>query len=182
MSSQTVARRYASALADAVLAGGEAREIQEELVRWESMIQGSELFREVLSNPTINYDQKRSVLEEMIRRTKVRTATANFLRILLKNQRLTELSEINKRFAQILDERSGVVAAEVTTARPISEEVQQVLEQRLASITGKKVRFSFAIDESIIGGMIARIGSTVYDGSVRNQLRQVEGRLAGKSV
>lgn len=182
MSSQTVARRYASALADAVLAGGEAREIQDELVRWESMIQTSDLLREVLSNPTINYDQKRSVLEEMIRRTKVRPATGNFLRILLKNQRLTELSEINKRFAQILDERSGVVAAEVTTARPISEEIQKALEQRLTSITGKKVRFSFATDESIIGGMIARIGSIIYDGSVRNQLRQVEGRLAGKPV
>jgi len=182
LSSQTVARRYASALADAVLPGGEAREIQNELVRWESMIQSSDLLREVFSNPTINYDQKRSVLEEMIRRTKVRTATANFLRILVKNQRLTELSEINKKFAQVLDERSGVVAAEVTTARPVSEDIQRALEQRLTSITGKKVRFSFATDESIIGGMITRIGSTVYDGSVRNQLHQIEGKLAGKSV
>lgn len=182
MSSQTVARRYASALADAVLAGGEAREIQDELIRWERMIQKSELLREVLSNPTINYDQKRSVLEEMIRRTRVRPPNANFLRILLKNQRLTELSEINKKFAQVLDERSGVVAAEVTTARPIPDDIQRALEQQLVSITGKKVRFSFATDETIIGGMIARIGSTVYDGSVRNQLRQIEGRLAGKSV
>ena len=182
MSSQTVARRYASALADAVLAGGDAREIQNELVRWESMIQSSDLLREVLSNPTINYDQKRKVLEEMIRRTKVRPATANFLRVLLKNQRLTELSEINRKFAQVLDDRSGVVAAEVTTARPVSEDIQRALEQRLISITGKRVRFSFATDESIIGGMITRIGSTVYDGSVRNQLRQVEGKLAGKSV
>ena len=182
MSSQTVARRYASALADAVLAGGEAREIQDELARWESMIQKSELLREAFSNPTINYDQKRRVLEEIIRRTRVRPATANFLRILLKNQRLTELSEINKKFAQVLDDRSGVVAAEVTTARPIPDDVQQALERQLISITGKKVRFSFATDETIIGGLIARIGSTVYDGSVRNQLRQVEGRLAGKSV
>ena len=182
MSSQTVARRYASALADAVLAGGEARQIKEELVRWEAMIQSSELLREVFSNPTINYDQKRNVLEELIRRTKVRPPTANFLRILLKNQRLTELAEINRRFALVLDDRSGVVAAEVTTARPVPEDIQQSLERRLTSMTGKKVRFSFATDESIIGGMIARIGSTVYDGSVRNQLRQVENRLAGKSV
>lgn len=182
MSSQTVARRYASALADAVLAGGDAGEIREELVLWESMIESSELLREAFGNPTINYDQKRSVLEELIRRTKVRPATANFLRVLLKNQRLTELAEINRRFAQVLDERSGVVEAEVTTARPVSADIQQSLEKRLAAMTGKRIRFSFATDESIIGGMIARIGSTVYDGSVRNQLRQVEGRLAGKSV
>ena len=182
MSSQTVARRYGSALADAVIAGGEARQIQEELVRWESMIQSSDLLREVLSNPTISYDQKRSVLEEIVRRTKVRSHTANFLRVLLKNQRLTELAEINRRFAQVLDERSGVIAAEVTTARPVPEDIQQSLERRLTSMTGKKVRFSFATDESIIGGMITRIGSTVYDGSIRNQLQQLEGHLAGKSV
>lgn len=182
MSSQTVARRYASALADAVIAGVEARQIQEELVRWEAMIQSSDLLREVLSNPTISYDQKRSVLEELVRRTKVRTQTANFLRVLLKNQRLTELAEINRRFAQVLDERSGVIAAEVTTARAVPEDIQQLLERRLTSMTGKKVRFSFATDESIIGGIITRIGSTVYDGSIRNQLQQLEGHLAGKSV
>jgi F-type H+-transporting ATPase subunit delta len=175
-----VARRYASALADVVLSGGEAREIREELVGWESLIQSSELFQEVLSNPTIAYEQKRTVLEEMIKRTKIHQATANFLRILLRNRRLTDLGEINRRFALVLDERSGVVAAEVTTARSVSDEIKQAISRKLATMTGREVRFNFATDETIIGGMITRIGSTVYDGSVRNQLRQVEGRLAGK--
>lgn len=180
MSSQTVARRYAAALADVVFAGGDQAAIRKELTGWESMIQSSEPLQQVFSNPTIAYDQKRAVLEEMIKRSKVQPTTANFLRILLKNQRLTELGEINRRFAQVLDERSGVVAAHVTTARPVSDDIREALSGRLTTVTGKDVRLSFAIDESIIGGVIARVGSTVYDGSIRNQLQQLEVRMSGK--
>lgn len=180
MSSQTVARRYAAALADVLLAGGSPRGVPDELIAWESMIQSSELLQQVFSNPTVTYEQKRGLIEELVKRTKVQQPTANFLRILLKNQRLTELGEINKRLAQVLDERSGVVAAEVTTARPVSEEIKRALNERLATITGKDVRLSFAIDETLIGGMVTRVGSIVYDGSIRNQLRQLELKLAGK--
>jgi F-type H+-transporting ATPase subunit delta len=180
LSSQTVARRYAAALADVLLAEGHPREVQDELIAWESMIQSTERLQQVFSNPTVAYEQKRKLLEELIKRTKVQRPTANFLRILLKNQRLTELDEINRRLAQVLDERAGVVAAQVTTARPVSDEIKKSLEGRLATITGKDVRLSFAIDETLIGGMVTRVGSTVYDGSIRNQLRQLELKLAGK--
>ena len=180
MSSQTVARRYAAALAGVLLAGGSARGVQEELIGWESMIQSSEPLQQVFSNPTVAYEQKRELIETLITRTKVQQHTANFLRILLKNQRITELAEINARLAQVVDERSGVIAAHVTTAHPVSEEIKKSLEGRLASMTGKDVRLSFEIDEALIGGMITRVGSTVYDGSIRNQLRQLELKLAGK--
>ena len=180
MSSQTVGRRYAAALADVLLTGGSPQEVQDELISWESMIQTSELLQQVFSNPTVAHQQKRALLEELIKRTKVQHPTANFLRILLKNQRLTELGGINKRLAQVLDERSGVMAAHVTTARPVSEDIKKSLYGRLAMITGKDVRLSFAIDETLIGGMVTRVGSTVYDGSIRNQLRELEVKLAGK--
>jgi F-type H+-transporting ATPase subunit delta len=180
LSSQTVARRYAAALADVLLAEGSSREIQEELIAWESMTQSSELLQQVFGNPTVAYEQKRGLLEELIKRTKAQRTTANFLRIVLKNQRLTELGEINKRLASVLDERSGMVAAHVTTARPVSEEMKKSLNGRLATMTGKAVRLSFAIDETLIGGMVTRVGSTVYDGSIRNQLQQLELKLAGK--
>lgn len=180
MSSQTVARRYAAALADVLLAGGSSVEVQDELIAWESMIQTSELLQQVFSNPTIAYEQKRALLETLIKRTKIQQPTANFLRILVKNQRLTELGEINKRLAQVLDERSGVIAAQVTTARPVSEDIKKSLNGRLTTMTGKDVRLSFAIDEALIGGLVTRVGSTVYDGSISNQLRQLELKLAGK--
>ena len=177
MSSLTVARRYAAALADVVIVNGEERAVQEELIEWEKMMESSALLKEAFANPTIAYEQKRRVLEELISRTKVRATTANFLRVLLRNQRLVDLPEINKRFAYVLDERAGVVAAEVTTARPVSEEAQSLLLEKLRAVTGRKVRLSFATDEGVIGGLVTRIGSTVYDGSVRTQLEEIRTKL-----
>ena len=113
-----MARRYAAALADVVTKRGEAREVQEELSGWELMMQGSSDLLEVFRNPTVPYEQKHTVLNKLIARTGVRPTTANFLKVLLRNHRLTELGEINSRFAQELDDRSGVVVAQVTTARP----------------------------------------------------------------
>ena len=99
--------------------------------------------------------------------------------MLLQNQRLTELAEINRKFAAILDERAGMVAAIVTTARPVPENAQQSLRDKLTSLTSKKVRVDFQQDPELIGGLVTRIGSTVYDGSIRNQLQQIKERMAG---
>jgi F-type H+-transporting ATPase subunit delta len=179
LSAQTVARRYSTALADVAIAAGEALEVQEELLEWGRMISSNALLEEIFSNPTVPYEQKRKLIQELIERTRVRQTTANFLQVLLRNQRLTEINEVNNWFAQVLDQRSGVVAAEVTTARPVAQASVDALRGKLASISGKKVRLTFAIDEGLIGGMVTRIGSTVYDGSVRNQLREMELKLAG---
>jgi F-type H+-transporting ATPase subunit delta len=179
MSVQTVARRYASALADVVLERGEAREVQEELLAWEQMIQSSPNLQEVLRNPTIALDQKRAVLNKLIALTKPRPTTVNFLKVLLQNQRLTELGDINRKFAEILDERAGMVAATVTTARTVPENAQQRLHTKLLALTGKKVRINFATDPELIGGLVTRIGSTVYDGSVRNHLHLIKDKMAG---
>lgn len=180
MSSQTVARRYATALADVLVGQGEERLVQEELIGWELMISSNFELREVFANPTIPYDQKRKVLRELIGRTKVNQRTANFLQILLRNQRLPFLEEINSRFGEVLDAREGVVAAHVTAARPVSEEIKRVLVERLSRITGRSVRLSFATDDSLIGGMVTRVGSTVYDGSIRSQLDRMEKVLSGQ--
>ena len=179
MSLQTIARRYAIALADVALKSGEAAAVQEELLGWGTMIASNALLKEVFGNPTVPYDQKRKVLQQLIQRTKVRKTTANFLEVLLRNQRLSEINEVNKWFALVLDERAGVVAAEVTTARPVAQESVEALRKKLASLSGRKVRLKFSTDEDLIGGMVARIGSTVYDGSIRNQLREMELKLAG---
>lgn len=180
MSLQTVARRYATALADVAIERQEEREVQAELDHWASMIEANPQLKEVLANPTVVYDQKRKVLEDLISRTRVRETTASFLRVLLKNQRLSQLREVAARFGQILDERSGMVAANVTTARPIPEELRNALQQALTEATGKKVRLNFTTDETIIGGLVARIGSTIFDGSVQGHLDRLSEDLAGR--
>jgi F-type H+-transporting ATPase subunit delta len=179
LSSQTVARRYASALADVVTERGEAAEVREELAGWDKMLSENPALLEAFSNPTVAYQQKEKVLSELITRTKVRPTTANFLRILLKNQRLAELPQVNAKFAQVLDDRSGVVSAQVTSARPVSAGTQAALEAKLAQVTGKKIRLSFSTDESLLAGIVTQIGSTIYDGSVRNQLQRLGEELAG---
>lgn len=179
MSIQTIARRYASALADVVLNQNEAQEVQKELQDWAELIQSNANLQEVIRNPTVPLDQKRAVLNQLIERAKPRATTANFLKVLLQNQRLTELAEINQKFGDILDERAGMVAATVTTARPVPENIQQTLQEKLTDLTRKKVRLNFAQDPELIGGLVTRIGSTVYDGSVRSQLQELKERMAG---
>jgi len=179
VSSQTVARRYASALADVIIARSEEAEVRQELTSWEGLILSNPTLLEAFTNPTIPYEQKAKVLNELIARTKVRPTTANFLRILLKNQRLAEIAQVNAKLAQVLDERSGVVGAQVTSARPVADSIKVALEEKLGVITGKRVRLSFQTDETLLGGIVTRIGSTIYDGSVRNQLKRLGEELAG---
>lgn len=179
MSSQTVARRYASALADVAIEKGEAHEVQAELAAWEKMISENSALLEAFSNPTVAYEQKGKVLNELIARTKVRPTTANFLRTLLRNQRLAELPQVNATLAQSLDQRAGLVSAEITSARPVSEETKALLAEKLGLLTGKKARLTFDTDEGLLGGIVTRIGSTIYDGSVRNQLQRLREELAG---
>ena len=179
MSARTIARRYATALADVVIANGEAREVQLELNAWESMFAGSNDLRQLIESPIVALDEKRKVLRTLIKRLQPRPTTANFILVLLQNQRLSRLAEINQSFAQVLDTRAGVVAATVTTAKPMAAGAQETLRTKLGTLTGKTVRLSFETDGELIGGLVARIGSTVYDGSVRNQLQQAKERLMG---
>ncbi len=179
MSSQTVARRYASALADVIIERREEEQVKEELAAWERMILSNGPLLEAFRNPTVPYEQKEKVLRELIVRTKVRPTTANFLRLLLKNQRLPELPEVNAKLSQVLDERAGVVSAEILSARPVSDGIKASLDEKLGQVTGKRIRLSFDIDEMLLGGIVTRIGSTIYDGSVRNQLERLAEELAG---
>ena len=180
MSLQTVARRYATALADVAIERREERQVQSELDQWAEMLESNPQLKEVFANPTIIHDHKRKVLEDLIARTRVRDTTASFLRVLLKNERLPQLRDIAARFSFVLDERAGVLAGNVTTARPIPEELKKSLHETLSAATGRTVQLSFSTDEKIIGGMVARIGSTVFDGSVESHLERLAEGLAGR--
>lgn len=180
MSVQAVARRYAAALADVVTSRGESQHVREELSAWEAMMQANTQLIEIFRHPTIPQEQKRGVLNELLKRSSVSPTTANFLQVLLQNHRLADLSEINRQFTQELDRRAGVVNAEVITARPIPREAQESLRARLAELTGRSVRLQFEVDDDLIGGVVTRIGSTMYDGSVRSQLQQIKQKMVGE--
>ncbi len=179
MSVQTIARRYATALAEVAIDRKVERNVQQEIDAWSNLLEENPLLHEVFSNPTIPYDQKRKVLEELIARTKVSETTGSFLRVLLKNQRLAQLKYVAERFGHVLDDRSGVVAANVTTARPIPDDIKASMNEALAAAAGRNVRLSFKTDEAIIGGVVTQIGSTIFDGSVQGQLERLASDLVG---
>ncbi len=179
MSVETVARRYATALADIVTKTDETSFVQTELKTWESMISRNVDLQNAFGNPVISQVNKEKVLENLIAKTQPTKTTANFLRVLLRNGRLTEIKEINEKFASVLEERSGAVSAQITSARVLSETEKAEMQTNLAKLTGKNVALNFEIDETLIGGVVTRIGSTVYDGSVKTQLEELKQQMIG---
>ena len=177
MSVETIARRYGTALADVVLKTGETEMVKSELKTWEQMIASSGDLRNAFGNPSIAHISKERVLESLISKTNPSKTTANFLRIVVRNGRLTELSEINDKFEAVLEERGGNVLAEVTSARELSEDQKRELRSNLEKLTGKHVHLNFGIDPSLIGGVVTRVGSTVYDGSVKSQLENLKEQM-----
>ena len=177
MSVETVARRYAGALADVVTKSGEATKIQSELKQFEEILTSNQNLFEALSNPAIAHNSKERVLESLLAKTKPAPATANFLRILLQNGRLTNLGVINKRFASVLEERAGIVSGKVISARALSAKEKKEIQTNLEKTLEKTVSLDFDIDTNIIGGVVTKIGSTVYDGSVKTQLENLKAQL-----
>ena len=179
MSVETVSRRYASALADVVAKSGETETVKSELNLWEQMIASSADLQTAFRNPSIAHASKERVLEGLLAKVRPSRTTANFLRVLLRNSRLTELAQINERFKAVLEERSGSVAAEVTSARELSDSQRNELRTNLEKLTRKQVRLNFTVDPNIIGGVVTRVGSTIYDGSVKTQLENLKQELIG---
>ncbi len=177
MSNETIARRYSVALADVVLKGGNTEIVKSEISALGEIFGNNADLRTVFSNPAITHADKERVLEGLLTKIKPSATTSNFLKVLLQNGRLADLTEINDRFASVLDERSGIVAAEILSARELPADEKLEFEKSLASLTGKTVNVNYAIDPDIIGGVVTRIGSTVYDGSVRTKLENLREQL-----
>lgn len=177
MSVETVARRYATALADVVVSSGEAESVKAELKSWEDLIRSNEDLQNAFGNPSIAHAKKEGVLEGLLAKTGPLKTTANFLRILLRNSRLMQLDEINERFVSVLEERSGTVRGEVTSAHELSDAQKSEMRSNLEKLTGKQVLLNFEIEKDLIGGVVTRIGSTVYDSSVRTQLENLKEEL-----
>lgn len=178
-----VATRYANALADVVTAAGSALPPQTaagELRSFESALRSPEL-RNALITPAVPPARKRAVIGRVADILKLSRVTRNFLFVLIDHRRIAGFSDVVNAFEQILDERLGFARAQVASARDLPEQQRTALTAALEKTSGKRIRAQFAVDPSLIGGVVARIGSTVYDGSVRGQLQALERRLSAES-
>ena len=176
-----VASRYAQALADAVLAPTsdvEPKQALAQLRSIEDLVESTPELRSVLLSPAIATSKKRAVMGRFAEQLGVTRLVRNFLFLVVDRRRADILDEIAVAFEAALDERLGFVRAEVTSAAPLSERQQTELQESLSRVAGKQVRCEFKLNPELIGGVIARIGSKVYDGSVRTQLQSLGQRLA----
>lgn len=172
-----VANRYARALADVVSQGGDYRAVLGELKNFLASYQESVDLREVFDTPAVSLEKKVKVLDAILARLGVSKVTASFLRVLITNYRIGVLGEICAAFNKIANERLGVVEVEVLSATGLSEAEQQALRARFEAVTRKKVAMEFSLDGGLLGGILARIQSTVYDGSVRGNLERIREQL-----
>ena len=180
MTLTAVAKRYADALADVVTRSGSPLRPQDavtELGAFAAALESSAELREALSTPAVAVGRKRAVVGRVAGLLKLSLITRNFLFVLTDHGRLIHLAGIVHAFELTLDERLGFARAEVAAAGELSEAQRAALTAELERLTGKRIRMRYSIDPSLIGGAVARIGSTVYDGSLRRQLEMLERRL-----
>lgn len=179
-----VAFRYARALVDVVTAPGaetapgDPRRITAQLAQFRDLIQQNPELQILFSTPAIQVAKKKAVLAEMTPLLGLEPLAHNFLSVLLQHDRIALLGEFVEAYESLLNERLGVVVAEISSARALGETEKQELANALRARTGKQVQMNFSLDPSLIGGVVARIGSTIYDGSVQGQLERLRAELA----
>jgi F-type H+-transporting ATPase subunit delta len=173
-----IALRYAQAFA-AVVASQKLDPLatRRQLADFNDTLAASQALREVLSNPAIPSDQKLRVLDAIAGRLGVFPQVRNFLAVIMDHQRINVLQEILDEYHGLADEQAGLAEAEITTARPLDDRDRAELEAQVARLAGGRVHAIYREDTSLLGGAVVRIGSTVYDGSVRAQLLGLRQKL-----
>lgn len=175
----SVASTYARAFADVVFhahldasrAVGGLREIA-------SLLAESEDLRRVWQNPAVPAEQKRRLLDAIVQREGIDRQVRNLVAVLIDHRRVQFLSRILEHLEKELDARLGFAEAQISSARELGEAEKRVLESQIEKTTGKKVRARYGLDASLLGGAIVRVGSTIYDGSVKGQLEKIREAIS----
>ena len=178
MTSRTAAARYARALLDVAIAeSADLDMVGREVDEFIAFLAQQPALEGLLLNPAVPAPRKRAAMEQIAQVSGVTPIVAKLLVLLADRDRLGLLKDLASAYREFLAERQNVVHAEVTSAEPLTGDRIQVIEQRLAAVTGKRVSMTTRVDHEIIGGVIARVGSTVYDASIATQLKKIRERL-----
>lgn len=172
------APRYANAFASvAASAGLDVPAAQQQMRDFAATLKGSRELQEILADPSVPNDQKLGVLDAIAERIGMMREVRNFIAVIMDHQRLNELQEILTEYDKVADAQGGVAEAEVVSAHALEQDDRAALEAQVARLAGSRVRVAYSQDAALLGGAIIRIGSTVYDGSVRAQLEQLKQTL-----
>jgi F-type H+-transporting ATPase subunit delta len=178
VTNKTAATRYARALFDVALQErADLEQIDRELEQFAGLFRQFPALEKVLLNPAVPVQRKRAAVSELTSRAQVAPTVAKLLALLAERDRLVLLPDLLSAYRERLMDYRQVVRAEVTTAAPIDADRLSAIQRSLASVTGRSVTMSTRVDPAIIGGVVARVGSTVYDASVTRQLDRLRERL-----
>ena len=178
MRDRRLAVRYAKALLSVLSDPTQAESADDFLTSLRSAMEQSTELRAILLDPAVPRAQRRQALQALAEAKSMPKSVGNFLATLVDHNRTAAIPTIAEVFHEEREKALGIVPAEITTASPLSDDQRQKAEQAIRKLTGQEVRLICRVDPELIGGAVTRIGSTVYDGSLRNQLSQLRRQLA----
>jgi len=174
-----VSSRYARALVEVVLEQQlDADVAREQLNSFADAVRESVELRRVWESPAIPAEQKRAVLDAIVGQINAFKAIRNFMAVIIDHRRIPMLDDIARQFAVELDLQMGLVEAKISSARELSNDEKRDLESQVERLTGRKVRAHYASDPGLLGGVMVRLGSVIYDGSIRGQLEKMKQELS----
>jgi F-type H+-transporting ATPase subunit delta len=175
----SVASTYARAFADVVLdAHLDANRATSGLKQIAALMRESMELRRVWENPAVPAEQKRKLLDAIVQREGIERHVRNLVAVLIDHRRMQFLERISQQLEKELDARLGFAEAQITSARELGDAEKRTLEGQIEKITGKKVRAQFGLDAALLGGAVVRVGSTIYDGSVKGQLERIKEAIS----
>lgn len=177
MTSRTAAARYARALMDVASKEADVDAVGQELDDFVALLRQHAALDRVLMNPAVPTPRKRAAMAELTRLAGLTPVVSKLLVLLAERDRLLLLNDLVAVYRDMLMDRHNVVRAEVTSAAPLAAGKAQAIDKRLAALTGKRVSMVMKVDKDIVGGVVARVGSTVYDASIATQLKKIRERL-----
>ncbi len=169
----SIARRYARALLDVARESGQVDGVLAEIERIETALEGTPELSQVLESPLFSRDQRRALLEKLAGPLALSETTLNLLRLLSDRDRTAHLPLILREYRRMADELAGRVRAVAITPLPLPKETTARLSEALSRVTGKTVVLEERTDPTLIGGLVAKVGDTTFDGSLRTQLRRL---------
>jgi len=177
LSTNAIANRYAKALVQIGSETGAVDQFNLQLNSFSTLLSESRELASVFGNPAYGIDSKREILKELVAKLQVSPMVSNLLMLLLERGRISVLPLIAESYGAFADELSGVIRPTVSSGLPLDAAQIEEIRTALAKSTGKKVELKVAVDPSLIGGVVTKIGGKIFDGSVRTQLARIQDIL-----
>jgi F-type H+-transporting ATPase subunit delta len=174
---RTIAQHYADALAEVAISQKSADKVRRELRDFLALLRESAQLGVLLGSPAVSRANKHAVAQALVERMGASRTLRNLLFVVIDQRRMGLLPEIPQAFEARLDEMEGVARADVTSARELNERERKQLRTVLERLSGRRVEANYELDPALIAGAVVRVGSTIYDGSVRMQLERLRIKL-----